>query len=193
MKMMRMLTVGMAMMLLAGAGAMAQEKPKESEPAPWMAPAKAQIVLTEYDGTTKISSMPYTLKLAVIDRGQMISNRLRVGARIPIVVQSKEGGSSIQYQDVGTNLDCEAQRMEDGRYKVKLSLDRSSIYTTDSSGNATEWVPGKERPGAQPILRQFNGLYIFLARDGQTQEASSATDPLSGHTLKIEVTLTMEK
>ena len=59
-----------ALLIFAAPAAKAQDKPATEPPAPEAIeqPAKLQIVLTEYDGTKKISSMPYSIPLDVYKR-----------------------------------------------------------------------------------------------------------------------------
>jgi hypothetical protein len=73
-------------------------------------PAKLQIVLFDYDGTAKVSSLAYTIPLVV--SGKKLSGpyaELRIGIRVPVATAaSKTGENSLQYIDVGTNIDARA-------------------------------------------------------------------------------------
>jgi hypothetical protein len=175
----------------------AQDKPATEASAPEVTiPVKLQIILSEYDGTKKISSLPYTIPLVVTNKfsGQMFS--LRMGIRVPVsVASSKEG--SVTYIDVGTNIDSRANRAADGRYSVDLRIDRSSLYvgSRDKDGmiQGREWSVGEPPPGKQPMIRQFRGELALLLREGQQSEDSVATDPLTGRVLKVEALLTVLK
>src|ERR1700733_6877410 len=94
-----------ALLLFAVPGAKAQDKPAAETPAPEVIeqPAKLQIVLTEYEGTKKISSMPYSIPF-ILSRASLTSS-LRMGVRVPVNTTSKAGESSLTYVDVGTNID----------------------------------------------------------------------------------------
>jgi hypothetical protein len=104
----------------------AQDKPTAETKPPVVVhptPLKIQIVFTEFDP----------------GRGQDFA-RLRIGSRVPLYT-GKEGG--LQYIDVGTNLDCRADRFDDGKFGLRLSLERS-------------WVQGDvlvpvDRSIAQPV------------------------------------------
>ncbi len=150
-------------------------------------PLKVTVVFTEYDGEKKLSSLPYALFLKADENSRFVG-RVRMGVRVPIWTGGKE--SAIQYQDVGSNLDCSAQTAEDGRYLLDLSLERSSIYP-----NSSEY-PAASKPDEQshqPLVRQFRANLALLLRDGQTTQNTIATDPLNGHIVKVEVTLNVLK
>jgi hypothetical protein len=150
-------------------------------------PLKVTVVFTEYDGEKKLSSLPYTLFLKADENSHFVG-RVRMGVRVPIWTGGKE--SAIQYQDVGSNLDCFAQTAEDGKYLLDLSLERSSIYPNSSEYPAAS--KSDEQP-RQPLLRQFRANLALMLRDGQTTQNTIATDPLNGHIVKVEVTLNVVK
>jgi hypothetical protein len=47
-----------------------------------------------------------------------------MGSRVPVYT-GKENG--MQYLDVGSNIDCQAYHRRDGRFALRLSLDRSWV------------------------------------------------------------------
>ena len=198
-----------ALLLMTPGAVRSQDKPAPEKPAaekssaetrasePVVA-AKLQVTLTEYDGTNKVSSLPYTIPLMVTTKpfGEMYS--LRVGVRVPVTTtSSKSGENTLTYVDVGTNIDSRAHSVADGRYAVDLRVERSSLYVAfrDKENNfqGKEWTAGEAPPGDAPMVRQFRGDVALLLRDGQPSEATVATDPLSGRVLKIEVVLTVLK
>jgi hypothetical protein len=189
-----------AALLLVAAPPMvrAQDKPGAEASPEVTVPGKLQVVLTEYEGTNKISSLPYTIPIMVTNKfaGHMYS--LRMGMRIPVTTtSSKTGESSINYIDVGTNIDSRANRAADGRFVVDLTIERSSVYVTfrdkDGAVHGKEWTSGEPPPGTEPMIRQFRGEAALLLRDGQQSEATIATDPLTGRVIKVEVLLTVLK
>jgi len=149
-------------------------------------PLKVTVVFTEYDGEKKLSSLSYALFLKA-DESSRFFGKVRMGVRVPIWTGGKE--SAVQYQDVGSNLDCSAQVAEDGKYLLDLSLERSSIYPNSSEYPAAS--KPEERP--QPLVRQFRANLALMLRDGQTTQNTIATDPLNGHIVKVEVTLNVVK
>jgi hypothetical protein len=182
----------MLVALLLAPGLAAQEKPQDPALESPGAPLKVEIVFTETQGERKISSLPYQLHILSGDaRGEVprFAGKLRMGLRVPVPV-GKEG--QFQYMDVGTNIDCSAQRMRDGRYKLNLSLQRSTTYAPEGQRPAGS----SEVPVAtvmNPIIGQFSSEINLLLGDGQTMQSIISTDPVSGRTLRVDVTLKVVK
>jgi hypothetical protein len=192
MKTMRMLIVLFAAMLMMVPRARAQEKSKPAGEAKPVIPLKVQVMLSEYEGEKKISSLPYTIFVNADNPGGR-STSLRMGLRIPIQVGTKDFASSIQYVDVGTNIDCSASAAEDGRFKLALAIERSSVYAVGTEKKTQEWSPGDARLTTSPILRQFRLHSDLLIRDGQMLQGGTATDPISGQVLKMDITVSVLK
>lgn len=165
---------------------------KSAEPAaPQIIPLRVQVVFIEYDAEKKVSSLPYTLLVNADDRGPQAA--VRMGLRVPIETSSSGGtNKQFQYMDVGTNLDGRAERVDDGRYSLKLNVEKSSIYTP-GTGEKPATVGGNEILAGQPILQTFRSQVNLLVRDGQTIQSTVASDPVTGHVLKVEVTLNVLK
>ena len=155
-------------------------------------PVRVQILLTEFDGAKKLSSLPYAIYTLASQRPRQHSQRLRFGVKVPVATTS---GSSSQftYQDVGTDIDCTAQQFSDGEFSLEMSVVRTSVSTRGANGEESEWKPGNEAPGPEPLLRSFSDNFMLVMRDGHTMEGTSAVDPVTGHLLKIEVTLNVLK
>jgi len=176
-----------------------QEKPAAETSGPeTIVPVKLEVVLTEFEGTTKVSSLPYTIPLTVTTKMSRQMYSLRMGVRVPVTTtSSKAGDSSITYVDVGTNIDSRVDRAEEGRYAVDLRIERSSLYVAfrdkEDNFHGKEWTAGEAPPGNSPMIRQFRGEVALVLRDGQKSEATVATDPLTGRVLKVEVLLTVLK
>jgi hypothetical protein len=166
----------------------AQEKPKTEEKAKVQTPIKVQIVFTEHDGDKKVSSMPYTFTVITDERmGGNYSTSLRTGIRVPVETDAKE--QKMTYMDLGSNIDCGIKTEDDGRYHVYLIFDRSALYPNKS--------PEGERlvaePNGLPLVRQFRTSENLILKDGQTSENIMSTDPLNGHTLRVSVTINVQK
>lgn len=172
-----------------------QEKPAP----PALVAYRLQVVFEEYEGTKKVSSMPYTIPVATAAAGdpQRQRSSLRIGIRVPVTTRGKDGENEFQYIDVGSNIDVAIRSVDPERYALDLTIDRSSLPTrernSDGKEEAREWAPGDEKPGPQPLVRNFRGNVSFLVRDGRPAEALVATDPITGHVLKVEATLTVLK
>lgn len=178
----RMTTVSLAVLLFAGMAA-AQQPPTQD--ANRMIPLKVGIVLSEYDGAKKISSLPYTLDVSAAPGKSNPTTQLRVGVRIPIT--GSQG--KIQYEDLGTNIGCSARAMSDGVYQLLLIVMRNSVRSVGAK-TETEGVP---LASGAPVIRSFRVSSTLVMRDGQSDESTVASDPFTGHLLRVLVTLHVEK
>ncbi len=153
--------------------------PRTEEHTPAVTPLRVTVVFTEYDGDKKISNLPYTFTVNADEKRASPSSRIRNGARIPI---STGQGGGFTYLDVGTNIDCSATQQDDGRFKLQMVLERSSI------------VPESQTPsGNNPVVRNFRVDLNPVLKDGQSVESVASTDPLTGHVYKVSVTVNAVK
>jgi hypothetical protein len=160
--------------------------------------ARVQIVFTEYDGEKKIKSLPYTLVARVgLDGKDGPWSKIRMGSRVPVVTGGGTGGLPFQYQyiDVGTNIDCTASAVPDGRYRLSLTMERSWPESENASEAKSSPSDPDSRAGGfhQPIIRQFRSDSSVTLKEGQTVETNVATDPVSGKVIKLEVSLNLVK
>src|SRR6266478_832787 len=163
-KMLKYLMVITALVLLAtqakAQGAKSAEPSKAAKPSDAkvadtsknIVPLKVTVVFTEYDGEKKLSSLSYALFLKA-DESSRFFGKVRMGVRVPIWTGGKE--SAVQYQDVGSNLDCSAQVAEDGKYMLDLSLERSSIYPGSTGKDEYPAASKPDEQPHQPLVRQF--------------------------------------
>lgn len=146
---------------------------------------RLDILLTEYDGSKEVGSLPYTLFLeSALHNGR--NRAVRMGLKIPIVVNSSGTSQQITYQDIGTDIDARATTTDVGSYDLDMNVDRSSVYSANQGTDQTGRIP---QVGGAPVVRSFRSSFDLALRDGQTAEGPSATDPFNGHVLKISVTL----
>lgn len=162
--------------------------------APNLVPLKVQVVISRYQGDKKISSMPYTLSVNANDRVQA---SLRMGAQVPLptvvaplVEPGKPNpfGGPVQYRDIGTYIDCSARALDDGRYRLSISIDDSSVYASDA-----QTQNGSAVPATPPAIRSFKLSNTAVLKDGQTTQFTAATDKLNGETTRIDLTLNVVK
>jgi hypothetical protein len=175
--MMRKMIVGLALASSLAAGpALAQAQ------VPGVTALRIQVVLARYDGDKKVSSMPNELWVNLSDDPKAANEAsLRVGVQVPVNVQANNT-TTVAFKDVGNRIDCNVIPQPDGRYRVSVRVGQSSV---DSALKSTG-EPGK--PG-NPMLRDFSYEFTLVLRDGQTVQAGTATDPLTGETLKVSLTL----
>ena len=86
---------------------------------------------------------------------------------------------------MGTDIDCWANRLDENRFSVRVSISDSSIYSPEGDGKSWKGDPA--------AFRTFSTSNTVVMRDGQTVLFGTGTDKISGETLKIEVTLRVVK
>jgi hypothetical protein len=114
-----------------------------------------------------------------------------MGTKVPIVMMSAppvpgpDGknvqAGPIQYQDVGTNIDCFVRPYENGRFGLDISIEESSLYEDP------------DKRDERPSIRSFRASDSMMLKDGQSGEFTAATDKLTGEVTKVDVTLTVVK
>ena len=170
-----------------------QEKPAPAaaKPAPAaMMPLKIQVVVSRFQGEKKLSSLPYSLSVNAGSRAT-----LRMGAKVPVMMITAKAPvegvpmvGPIQYQDVGTSIDCSVSTpQDDGRFKLEITIDDSSVY-----GDTPTTTDNKPAAG-NPSFRSFRASDSMVLRDGQTAQFTTATDKVSGEIVKVDVTLNVVK
>jgi hypothetical protein len=189
------LTLMFAFALASTAMTHAQEKPAAPKAPGTVTPIKVQVVVSRYQGEKKVSSMPYNLSINAPADGSAPPGRatLRMGAQVPVMMmaapvvdgKAMPAAGPMQYKDVGTNIDCFASMLADGRFKLDITVDDASIYADEPSVSpATKGTPS---------FRMFKASDSMLLRDGQTAQFTTATDKVNGETVKVDVTLTVVK
>jgi hypothetical protein len=170
-------------MLIVPAYARAQQQDKNS--ADESTHLRLDILLSEYDGSKEVNSLPYTLY--VESATHRTRNRaIRMGLKIPIVTNTSGANQQVTYQDIGTDIDAQAMTIGDSVYDLDMNVDRSSVYSANQAADENGRIP---QVGGSPVVRSFRSNFDLALRDGQTAQGPSATDPFNGHVLKVSVTL----
>jgi Flp pilus assembly secretin CpaC len=129
-----------------------------------------------------------TLAFRVNTTNQLVT--LRMGADVPYATNAatSEGKSTptFSYRTVGVSIDARATQIETGLYRIDLAV-------TDSSISSSSQVQGAPAVSTVPIFRNFSANQSMLLRDGQSTQLISATDPIIGEIMRIDVTLTVIK
>jgi hypothetical protein len=131
-------------------------------------PLRVQVTLSRFTGETKTSSLPFTLWVNANDQQK---TTLNVGMQVPV---------GTGYRGIGTNLQCGATGMDDGRFRVELSIEDSSV------------APSKESGGSASFQSLTTHNFLLL-RDGQNAQFVAATDKVTGEVTKVDVTVTVLK
>lgn len=166
-----------------------------------LVPLKVVIVISRYQGEKKVSSLPYTLLVNANDLDQTLPGmqnphvaRLRTGASVPVpsMASPKETPvqgpfGPVQYKSIGTNIDCSARSTDDGRFRLDISIEDSSVYT---EGQSAQGVP---KFSDIPSFRSFQTSNALILKDGQSTEFTAAADRITGDVTKVVVTVTVVK
>ena len=156
-------------------------------------PLKVTVVLSRYQGDKRVSSMPYVLGVMASGWGAGPKTTLRMGVEVPVTMTTFGGDgkttpvSSYNYRSVGTNIDCGATFDEavPGLFQLAVTVSDSSLgLDTPKGGAAAPNVPS---------FRNFNSAFTALLREGQTMQYTSATDPVTGEVMKIDITAAVMK
>jgi hypothetical protein len=167
-------------------------------------PLKVTIVLSKYQNDKRVSSLPYELTV-VTNNGP---SRMRMGtqvavpgmgASVPATPASPAAGAPppppqkigpFTYRDVGTNIDCLARDLDNGRFGVTVTIEDSSLY--EDSQRTGEGAKVQKVEGVSSV-RTFRTTNQLVLRDGQSSEFTAATDKVTGEVIKAAVTLTVIK
>ena len=127
-----------AVLATALGGPVAAQEPPEPVPDSrrWkpLVALKLQVVVSRYQGEKKISSLPYTLS---VNNDHTLS-RLRMGSKVAVLTVPRPPEADdknnfriqfVHYQDVGTNIDCYALSTDDGRFRIEITIQDTSVYS----------------------------------------------------------------
>ena len=163
--------------------------PPQQKPEGTNVPLRINIVIARYRGDKRVSSLPYTLFAQVQNRERSVA-QLRMGAEIPVATapppKPNEGAASegprVNYERLGTEIDCLVRPSLDGRYIVDLTISDKTVYSEDEAPRLTS-------AGMMPTLRSFRAYNQLVMRDGQTVQFPAAADRVTGEVVRIEIAL----
>jgi hypothetical protein len=150
---------------------------------------KIDLVISRTQGEKKISSLPFTLFAASNEQGPrtIVSASVRMGVDVPVgsTTSTREGTPAAtttrpEYRQIGTQIDCTATRMADGRYSVALRIHDSAIF---SPASAQPDQVLKLDPAAFKTFTINNTRIVTL---GRLEEFGRAADPITGEIVRVE-------
>jgi hypothetical protein len=168
-------------------------------------PLEVRVVVSRYDGDKRVSSLPYVLAVNANDgnidafgRFQPFSvARLRTGAEVPVPQvkfarppkdTSTQGPlGPVEYKAIGTNIDCWARSIDDGRFSIEISIEDSSVYADGQTAQGVAVIPDI------PSFRHFKTNTSVLLKDRQTVQFTAAADRITGEITRVDVTLSVVK
>jgi hypothetical protein len=162
-------------------------------------PLQVQVTVSRYTGDKKTSSMPYVLTVnagaSAITLNNAENSRLRMGSQVPVPspgfasIKRADGSTGTEqrrtynYQEIGTNIDCKARSMGDGRFELGISVEEKSVFTD---------VKDAALDGASiPVIRSFQTSQNLILRNGESRQFTAATDRVTGEVVRIDVMLTV--
>ena len=185
--------------LLSGLIPASAQQPTTESPAPTakpvapaavalLTPLRVRFVLSKYQGEKKLSSLPYDLSV----NAPNMQTRLRIGGDVPYRTSASktddkagEKVASYGFRTVGTHIDCTAFHADGGAFRLVTTVSDDSVaYVDDKSPGGLSNVPR---------FRTFSVTNTLLLRDGQTTQMTTATDPITGEVMRVDVTLTVLK
>ena len=156
-------------------------------------PVDVEVVISRYQNDKRISSLPYFLAVNAGENTQV--TKLRMGANVPVpsttfMAPGLDGKPSnplvsFNYRDVGTNIDCLAKPLGDGRFSVYISVGERSVVQPPATCNSAV--------SCAPVIRNFEAENTLVLRDGQTRQFTAAADRVTGEVVKVDVTLKVAK
>lgn len=172
--------------VLMSAAAWAEEPPVLPRGGRTPTPLQVQVVIARKQSGREVARLPYSLACNADDDRR---SSLRMGIEVPVAVG---GGKGMQYRNVGMNIDCQASSMADGRFRLVLGIEQSSIQELDPQALSRKRLAdaaAADGDGGAPLFRTFNSMFATLLRDGQGATHTAATDAVTGEEVTVEVSL----
>jgi len=163
---------------LIGSAQGQQPTPRQEKP---LTPLKVVVTISRWDGTKQTSNLPFTLWVSSNDSSP---TTLNVGQRVAYASGPPNPGGPVSYayQNVGTTMSASATTQEDGRFRLLLNINDTSI------------APGSQKDAKDgPEFLSFSANNYLLLRDGQTAQFVAATDKISGEVTKVDVSISVLK
>ncbi len=187
-KQLKRFTLTLLLMLVSGSAGWAQEQPAADRPE--SVPLKVEVIISRYQGDELVTSLPYMLSVAAGPGG---GSTLSMGAEVPVLTITQPVAPTADnrivtpftYRYVGTQISCTAQRLEGDRYQLRINIEESSVYGDDQTSLDAVMAPGA------PVFRSFESNTNLVLRDGQSRQYTTATDRISGESIRVDVTLTV--
>ncbi|MGD0221251.1 MAG: hypothetical protein ABSF71_02865 [Terriglobia bacterium] len=177
------ITTALAMFLTGTAclpWAAAQDTAKQVEPQPKPTDSyKVEFTVNELENGKKINSRSY-LMLVRADAIPKFTDmkHLRVGSKVPYATGT--GANSIQYQDVGMNIDCRLLPMGNGNVVIDTNWDYSSVGGEQGVNHDTQ----------NPVFRQVRSSVEAVVPADKPTVIAEMDDVASTHRYVFEVKVT---
>lgn len=134
-------------------------------------PLRVEVRVTRRSGGTVVNRRPYALRLQT---GDGHAAETLAGSQVPIQTMQK-GEATVAVKDVGTRLRCSAQAGGEGRYRLDLRFDDSSLSRRGTGD------------GEPPALRLLQVDTRLPVRSGEVIPLASVVDPADGQVIDVEL------
>ncbi len=139
---------------------------------------RVDLKISELEKGKTLDSRSYVMVMAKSKSQRSANGRIRVGSRVPYPV-NKEG--TIQYQDVGMNIDCNLTPLDGDHVQADLTVDSSSL--SHSQGEVSASI-------VSPVFRNLRWQGTPALVVGKPTVVSEVDDVTSDHRYQIEMTVT---
>ncbi|MEO6119986.1 MAG: hypothetical protein ABIP12_04785 [Terriglobales bacterium] len=172
-----MVAVGCLLVLSAGAQQGSAQQ-KDEAPAKALRGYKVDYALVESQDGKRVNTRNYTMLFEEEERTNYSPASIRVGTRVPITVANKEGSPTMQYMDVGLNIDC--------RIKPR-GADKVSVESTIEIAN---FISDDQMRSSNPVIRSNKSRVTALITLGKKTTVATYDDINSTRTTAVEITVT---
>ena len=155
---------------------------------PAAVPLRVEVTISRHQGDELVSSRPYVLAVTAGGGG----GSLRFDDRVPVPAFSFGAGPDgvsgpvgFNHEIVGTHIESVARRSSAGRFEVTVIVEESSVDGNDLTSTDASGAP------YPPVYRSFGSENTLVLRDGQSRQYVVAADPITGETIRVDVTLTV--
>jgi len=175
-------------LLIATATLTAQDPPAPPVATAEVASLKVRVVVSRYQGEKRVSAVPFEMTV----RSDGARAQLRMGNEVPVPTMNtgtdpkraaQMGPVAFSYRPVGTNIDITASPGDNGRFKMDILLEDSSVVLDKTDPPISAALAGA------PIFRSFRATNTLLLRNGESTDFTVATDRITGDIIRVGVTL----
>ncbi|HUQ49460.1 MAG TPA: hypothetical protein VM056_02005 [Terriglobales bacterium] len=134
--------------------------------------------LVETQDGKKVNTRNYTVLVEEEERGNYSPASIRVGTRVPITAANKDGQPTMQYMDVGLNIDCRIKPRGADKASVESTIEIANFISDDQVRSST------------PVLRSNKSRVIALVTLGKRTTVATYDDINSTRSTAVEITVT---
>ncbi len=143
-------------------------------------PLELSVEIDRHRGATQTACARYVLRLAADGRSEV-----KAGVMSPI----RNPDETTTFKNHGTYVGSELQAHEDGRYRLSCEIGQNGPYSGRDDWAAMGAAVDSLSLGGAPVARMLRVATVLYLRAGETAEWPVGTDPVTGETVGIRMTL----